>query len=121
MWIALTLFAWFGPAKAESESERRPLKQWPGISTETVLNGKFMKNFEDYAVDQFPLRDTFRQVKSLFHYYGLQQKDNNDIYIQNGYAAKLEYPLNEASVNQAVNRFNWIYDNYLVGNAEWHF
>ena len=113
LWVVLTGFAWFGPAKDISESERRPLDQMPEISLETVLNGKFMSEFEGYTLDQFPLRDTFRQIKSLFHYYVLNQSDNNDIYVVDGYAAKLEYPLNQDSVAHAINKFSFVYDKYL--------
>ena len=114
VWLIITLFAWFSPSQEVSEAERRNLAQFPSLSAQALLNGSFMTKFEDYTLDQFPLRDSFRQVKSLFHYYVLGQKDNNGIYIADGYAAKLEYPLNEASIKQAANRFNWIYDNYLA-------
>ena len=117
VWAALTGFAWFGPAKNSSEAERRPLAQWPGISTETLLNGKFMTKFEDYTLDQFPGRDTFRTIKSLFHYYAMQQLDNNDIYIADGYAAKLEYPLNQSSLDYVGRKFNNLYQKYLQGSA----
>ena len=110
---SLVLFGWFGPAKDISESERRPLAQMPNIKLETLLNGKFMGAFEDYTLDQFPLRDTFRQIKSLFHYYVLNQSDNNDIYIADGFAVKQEYPLKNVSVNHAIGRFNHIYEKYL--------
>jgi len=113
IWAGLVLFGWFGPGKDISESERRPLAQMPEIKVETILSGKFMDAFEDYSLDQFPLRDTFRQIKSLFHYYVLNQSDNNDIYIVDGYAVKQEYPLNDVSVNHALSRFNHIYEKYL--------
>ncbi len=113
LWALLTGFSWFGPRTEVSEAERRPLAQMPEIRTETLLNGKFMSEFEDFALDQFPLRDTFRQVKSLFHYYVLGQKDNNDIYIADGYAVKQEYPYDPTSVDHALNRFNRLYEKYL--------
>ena len=113
LWIGLTGFVWFSPAKESSEAERRPLAQLPELNAETVLSGKFMSKFEGFTQDQFPLRDTFRQLKSLFHYYVLGQKDNNDIYIADGYAAKLEYPLNESGVQSALKRFQTVYDMYL--------
>ena len=113
IWVVLTGFAWFGPVKEISESERRPLDQMPEISVETILNGKFMGKFESFTLDQFPLRDTFRQIKSLFHYYVLNQADNNDIYVTDGYAAKLEYPLNQNSVDYALEKFQFVYDKYL--------
>ena len=114
LWASLTAFAWFSPAKAMSDSERRPLAQFPAIKLETIADGRFMKNFESYSLDQFPLRDSFRTVKSLFHQYVLAQKDNNDIYLHEGFAAKQEYPLNPDSVNHALGRFNHIYSKYLA-------
>ena len=116
LWAVLTLCAWFGPAEDFSDSERRKLAQFPDLSVQTVLEGRFMTAFEDYTLDQFPLRDTFRQLKALFHYNALGQKDNNDIYIEDGYAAKLEYPLNETSVANAAKKFNRLYEKYLTGS-----
>ncbi len=113
IWVALVGFSWFGPAKDISTAERRPLKQWPGITWENVLGGKFMKDFESYSLDQFPLRDTFRELKSLYHYYVMQYSDNNDIYIADGYAAKQEYPLNPVGLEHALKRFNHLYEKYL--------
>ena len=114
LWAVLTAFAWISPEKEISASERRPLAQFPAVSLDSVANGKFMKDFETFSLDQFPLRDGFRTVKSVFHYYVLGQKDNNDIYLHDGYAAKQEYPLNVDSVNHALNRFNHIYEKYLT-------
>ena len=102
LWLALTGFAWFGPAKDISESERRPLTQMPEIAVDALLNGKFMGKFEDFTLDQFPLRDTFRQLKALFHYNALGQKDNNGIYIADGYAAQVQLPMNQGSVDHAA-------------------
>ena len=113
LWLALILGAWFGPTHDISESERRKLAQMPEITMDTLLSGKFMTKFEDFTLDQFPLRDTFRQLKALVHYNVLQQGDNNDIYVANGYAAKLEYPLNEASLSGAIDKFSHIYEKYL--------
>jgi len=116
LWTALTCAAWFGPAEDFSDTERRKLSQFPKLTVQTLLDGKFMTDFEDYSLDQFPLRDSFRQLKALFHYNALGQKDNNDIYLVHDYAAKLEYPLNEVSVDNAVKKFNAIYEKYLTGS-----
>ena len=118
LWGALTCAAWFGPAEDFSDTERRKLAQFPNLNIQTVLDGKFMTEFESYTLDQFPLRDSFRRLKALFHYNALGQKDNNDIYIADGYAAKLEYPLNEVSVSNALKKFNAIYKRYLTGSEK---
>lgn len=101
------------PADALSFSERRKLKQRPTISVSSVLSGKFMSDFEDYALDQFPLRDEWRTLKALNSLYVYRQKDNNGVYLADGYAAKLEYPLNENSVAHAAERFRFLYESYL--------
>ena len=116
LWAALTCAAWFGPAEAFSDTERRMLAQFPKLNGQTVLDGKFMTEFEHYSLDQFPLRDSFRKLKALFHYNGLGQLDNNGIYLVHDYAAKLEYPLNEVSVSNAVKKFNHLYEKYLTGS-----
>ena len=113
VWIVLIGCAWFGPAKELSEAERRPLAQLPELSLQTLLTGKFMDQFEDYTLDQFPLRDTFRSVKALFHKYVLGQRDNNDIYMAQGHVAELAASLDQASVAHALQQFGLVYDLYL--------
>ena len=111
--FGFSLWGIFGGKSDFSESERRVLAKFPDVNAETIFSGKFMTEFESYTLDQFPLRDTFRQIKSLFHYYVLRQSDNNDIYIADGYAVKQEYPLKESSLNHALDKFTHIYDKYL--------
>ena len=113
LWLALVGFLWFGPKQQDSLAERRPLTQLPEISGETLLDGGFMTKFEKYTLDQFPMRDRFRQLKSLTHYYVFGQRDNNKIYIADGHAAQIEYPLDEDSVNRAIKQFQRVYDRYL--------
>ena len=78
------------PADSLSLSERRRLKQLPAVRMDAVLSGKFMSDFEGYALDQFPLRDEWRTLKALNRLYVYRQKDNNGIYVADGYAAKLD-------------------------------
>ena len=115
LWLTLILGAWFGPTHDISDSERRKLAQMPEITAGSIFSGKFMTEFEKFTLDQFPLRDTFRTLKALVHYNVLMQGDNNDIYVVDGYAAKLEYPLNESSINGALGKFDHIYEKYLQG------
>jgi len=97
-----------------SLSERRPLKQPPKLSVDTILSGDFTADFEEYAADQFPIRDTFRRIKAYAVYYLFRQGDNNGVYLQDGYASKLEYPLNEDSIQRAAQVFKKVYDKYLT-------
>ncbi len=115
VWLGLTLMAWFGPDAEFSAAERRKLARFPSLTVNTVLSGRFMSEFETYGQDQFPLRDQFRQLKSMFHYFVLRQRDNHGIYLADGYAAALEYPLDQKSVAYAADLFNQIYENHLAG------
>lgn len=117
VWAALVGFAWFGSRNDYSMTERAPLTQAPEVNMGAVMDGSFMEEFAEFAADQFPLRDEFRKVKSIFHYYGLGAKDNNGIYIADGFAAEQVYPLNSQSVLYATGRFNYIYETALKDKA----
>lgn len=112
--FSMAFTAWFLPSKEFSDSERRKLAQFPELSLDTIKDGSFITKFENYTQDQFPLRDAFRMVKASFVYYVFGQSDNNGIYIEDDYAAKLEYPLDEKSVNHAADRFEYIYEKFLA-------
>lgn len=98
-----------------SMTERRNLAQFPKFSWETANNGEFMTAFETYTLDQFPLRDSLRTLKAISTYYVFRQKDNNSLYIQKGYASKLEYPLSEDSLEYAAVCFDVVYNKLLAG------
>ena len=116
--IVLVLFisCLLKPATEFSVSERRTLEQLPELSIKTLFNGEFMKNFEDYTVDQFPLRDPFRAIKNITAFYAMGKQDNNELYTYDGYIAKMLYPLNKDSVISAGTKFNAIYDKYLANS-----
>lgn len=114
IWLGLAGFVWFGPRTEVSEAERRKLESFPRLSVETLLDGRFMTKFESFSQDQFPLRDSFRTLKAVFSNSILHKGDNNGIYIAQGSAAKLEYPLNVSSVQGALAKFRKLYDRYLA-------
>lgn len=49
--------------KAFSETENRMLQQFPKLTEETLLSGRFMSQAEDFVADQFFLRDSWIAVK----------------------------------------------------------
>ena len=115
LWVLLAAMLWFGGKEDYTNSERRPLAQMPKLSASSIFSGKFAADFEDFTLDQFPLRDGIRKIKSLFHYYVLNQADNNGIYLVDGTVVKLEYPLNTTSVKYATGRLQYLYETYLRG------
>ncbi len=114
IWAALTGFAWFSPAKERSEAERRPLLQMPELTAEGILDGSFMTDFGAASLDQFPLRDTFRSVKALFHSYVLQHCDNNGYFYKDGYLAVQDLTLNEEAVHKKLDALNFVYNQFLA-------
>ena len=115
--FGFSLWSILKPQQAFSDSERRALAKLPKFSLESVLqenaDANFMSLFEKYSLDQFPLRDTFRRLKSIAAYYIFNRKDNNGIYLEDGYAAKLEYPISEDSIDYAVKKFSTINERFL--------
>ena len=80
------------PDDTVSQSERRKLTHKPELTAASILNGKFMTEFESYTLDQFPLRDELRTLKALSVRDVFGEKDNNGIYVADGYAAEGTLP-----------------------------
>ena len=113
LFFGLSVVCWLKPADAFSIAERRYLEQFPKLNVQTLMNGNFMSKFEEYTLDQFPMRDEFRSVKAFVSKHLLGQQDNNGIYIVDGYISELEYPLSDKALQQTVNKFNSIYEMYM--------
>ncbi len=111
--LALSVFAWVKPVDDVSITERRELAKFPELSFNTLVSGSFMKNFENYTLDQFPLREFFRTVKAQSEISIFNKQSNNSIIEKDGYITKIEYPLNEQSVENAGEKFKNVYDKYL--------
>lgn len=63
-----------------SEKENRVLAKAPQLTAQGVVDGSFMKNFESYLTDQFPLRDGAIYLKSYVDRL-LGKKEENGAYI----------------------------------------
>ena len=111
--VGLTVTGILLPDQQISAAERRNLAQFPSVSVSSVLDKSFSEDFESYSQDQFPFREWFRRVRALTNRLVFHLQDDNGIYIEDGCAAKIEYPLNEASVSYAASRFSYVYERYL--------
>ncbi len=105
----------FHTPQAISADERRYLAQFPAFTVKSVLSGNWTADFEEAAMDQFPFRDSLRSLKSIWQLGVLHQLDVNGIYLVNGSAGKLEYPLNEDSVRNAADKLNSLCEAFLAG------
>ena len=104
----------FLPKEEFSYSERRKLVQMQPVTADSIKSGKAMTDFESYATDNFPLRDSFRTLKAVTSTYLFRRLDNHNIYLADGYAAAMEYPMKDASIDHAAERFRNVYDTLLA-------
>lgn len=122
--IMTTLFALFlfgfsaacylKPADEYSTSERRYLAARPELSIETISSGDFMKSFEEYAADQFPLREKFRSIKARFSTSVLHRLDNNGLFMADGHISKIDDPENEYMMNYSAKLFQKIINTHMA-------
>ncbi len=99
-----------------SEWERRKLQQFPEITYQALMNGTFMSEFESYVNDQFPLRDSFRRLKAMVLSDIYLQKDNNGIYIVDGYAAEYTASISDEKIDLFTDKVNSLYETYIEGS-----
>lgn len=117
LFLGVSFICWVNPAENYSVTERRKLEQFPKITMESMVDGTFMSKFEKYSLDQFPLRDSFRSLKAWVSQYVFRKSDNNDIYVADGYAVKMEYPLRKQALEYAGDRFENVYNKYLKNSG----
>lgn len=96
IWSALS------PSQAVSISERRPLMERPKLNLKTLSTGMFMRDFEIYLQDQFPLRESFRHLKSRVVMDLFRQSDHHGIFVHQGTAFRLPDPLDPAKIRQTA-------------------
>ena len=112
--VAGFLLCVFLPKEKYSDSERRKLAVMPQLEAQNLWSGRFMTDFETYALDTFPFRTAFRTLKAVAANDIFFRKENNGLYIHDGFISKVEYPFNENSLNGAVKRFQYICEKYLT-------
>ena len=90
-----------------------------GCGAESVSSGS--SNPADSAVSESTLPSASDETSSgeqPAEEYVPGERDENGVYTAEGYAAKLEYPLNEKSITYAAKRFEYVYEQYLKDNCE---
>lgn len=103
---------------ATSESERRPLAQFPEeITWESIVDRTSIEKFEDYSVDQFPFREFFRSLKAKFQLNVLGLAENNGLAVKDGYIAKIEPEFTDELVEYSVGRLQYVYEKFLKENG----
>lgn len=103
------------PDKSFSDSERRNLSLFPGITYNSIMNTDWLGDFESYLLDQFPARDTAVTIKSFVQFNLFGQRDNKGFYLYDGGIYNSLYPMDKQSVEGFASKLNNLYDTYLGG------
>lgn len=103
----------FSQDKELSYEERRKLSQLPKFTVEKLISGDYFQDMEEYFLDQFIFRQSFRRIKTFINTNIFKEKDNNDIYIIDDGIYKMEYPLREKSIYNSALLYNKISSTYF--------
>lgn len=68
-----------------SETENRVLAQRPELKAESVWNGEFESDYEDYLTDQFVLRDSWIGLKTTVEKMLLKRESKDIYFADDGY------------------------------------
>lgn len=105
------------PDKDISVSERRKLSKFPSLEIETIMNGEFFKNLNNYLVEHFPFRDFFKNIKGNISTNIFQKKDEDGIFIKDNGIYELNITINEKSVTHFTDLINKIHSNIKTENV----
>lgn len=101
------------PDREFSDQENRYLSQFKAPTLSTLKDGKFMKSFEDYIVDQFPLRDQWIRLKALSE-KTVGKQENNGAYLgTDGQTLFAQFTAPD-DLEQRVDYVNQLADNLIV-------
>lgn len=108
------------PDKKVDKDERRYLDTLPKITMESIKNGKYYDDFENYMLDQAPFRAEFREIKSLVNYNVFMKKENEDIIVKDGIAIKLNFDYSYNNVLETTSKLQ-VVKNTIVPNNKTYF
>lgn len=94
------------PDTVVSKTERRSMAQKPKLSVERILDGRFMEDAEEYALEQFWQRDVFRSVKSEFEQFVFLKKDSEGYYRDSDGIYRMDTVLKENNLIRTANAFS---------------
>jgi len=83
--IVISLASILTPDNAFSENENRPLDGPPVITFSSLLDGSYSHSYEKYVNDQFWMRDTWIETKSVTEFAQLKTENNGVVYGKKGY------------------------------------
>ncbi len=116
-WLSVGLSYLISEPNDYSAAERRRLASAPALTFSSIKNGFYLSSMENYVKDQFPARDSFRNVKTASSLYGFLRLQDNGYAIRDGHLALMDMTLNESSVTYACTQMQYLYDTYLADSG----
>ena len=104
--VLIMLLILFIPDKNMSEKENRVLAQKPALTFSSVTSGKFMKEFESYLTDQFPLRDKIISLKTFLDRCVGKKEENGVLIGKNGFLFEHQTAFDEENVKNLTDCIN---------------
>jgi len=83
--LGFSLLNFITPSREISETENRPLQQFPKFSFERLVSGVFTSEFDTYMSDQFVLKDNWVGLKSDVERLLIKGKNNSVYFGKDGY------------------------------------
>lgn len=114
--IVFLLLGIFTKDKLVSTEERRILSSVPKPQIETLLNGEYSSNLDTYLLDQFPLREGFRNLKGVISNNILLKKENNSVYETNNHLVEVTSSIDYNSLDYFISKVNYVKDEYFSNN-----
>lgn len=100
--FGMTMFGLVRTDDDTSEYERRELGDYPSVSFDRVIDGKFSDDYSVYLQDQTPLRDDFRFLKSFVSRNLFLNPENNGVFVVDGSIIDKFGRINEGFINRAA-------------------
>lgn len=105
------------PDKKISELENKILTSFPELSFKSIKSKRFMKNFDTYSSDQFPLRTNFIKIKNSYSYF-IGNREFRNIYIGKNNRLMEKFVFNkdiiDKNISQTINLSNFLNYNYNI-------
>lgn len=101
LWAGFILWNLATPEKGFSDNENRYLAKIPKFTYNSLINGEYMNEMDEYINDQFIIRDTWISIKTMAERAMLKQDINSVYFAKDGYLIE-KHSSNEVSEEQAV-------------------
>ena len=114
--FSLSIISVILPDTEISKTERRYLINFPTLNIKTIFNGDFFEQFNTYAVEQFPFRETFIKIKGITANKLFLKQEENGVFIKNGNFFEINSSIDSKSIDYFLQIVTKIKNNFSNGN-----